>query len=100
MANMEKNIFCSQPTTKPKGETSSSSALDTFIQVKDVITLRSEQEIDNHVGDNLNGTFDSALISSRAFPPINVDDYGESKENVPTKTLSTPPPMTTLTPLL
>ena len=53
--------------------------------------MRSGKEIDNDVGDNLNEKFDIA-------PIIITDDSGESKEDEPTATVTTPPPKITSTP--
>ena len=70
MANKEKDIFLSQPKTHPKDGTSSGLVPDNLRKVNVVAIMRLEQEVDNHMSDNLNEISKSPLSSSDAIPLI------------------------------
>ena len=81
IGNKEKETFPSQPKTNPKGGTSFSSTSNSFRKINTIITLKSGEEIDNHVGDNSNEIPNVA-------PTTTTDDSGESKEDEPTITMT------------
>ena len=89
-AQKEKGAIPNQSETTSMGGASAGSAPGTFRKVNTIITLRSEKKIDNHIGDNLNEKCNTSPIT-------NADDFGESKEDEPTVTVTKPPPKTTLT---